>query len=105
MAGKHNIPREYFSIKELADYSGVCERSLRDLISTSINPIPARRFGGAIKVKRSDFDEWADSCRIDNDRIDRLVNEVMSDLEVRKGKQGRKSGPKVNAKNGATKKN
>jgi excisionase family DNA binding protein len=100
-----NITREYFSIKELAEYAGISVRKLRDLLGTSPNPIPAYRFGGSIKVKRSEFDDWAKSCRIDNDRIDRLVNEAMRDLEVRKAKQGRKSGSKVNAKNGANKKN
>jgi excisionase family DNA binding protein len=89
MAGKANIMREFLSVKELSAYAGICERSLRDLINASTNPIPAYRFGGSIKVKRSEFDEWAVSCRIDNGRFDRIVNEVLTDLGI-KG-NGRKS--------------
>lgn len=80
MAGKSNIQREYFSVQELSDYSGIGVRTLRDKLNASTNPIPSFRFGGSIKIKRSDFDDWAKSCRNDNGRVNQLVDEVIRDL-------------------------
>lgn len=96
MAGKVTIIREYFSIKELSLYCGLGERTLRDLINCSITPIPCFRFGRAIRVKKEEFDQWAKSfCRNDNDKIDKIVDELMRDLGIRSksraGKSGRKS--------------
>jgi excisionase family DNA binding protein len=83
MAGKSNILREYLSVKELSEYTGICVRTLRDMLNASANPIPAYRFGGSIKIKRSEFDEWAKSCRIDNDRVNQMVDEVLVDLGIK----------------------
>jgi len=95
MAGQPNILREYLSVKELSDYSGICVRTLRDMLNTSTNPIPAYRFGGSIKVKRSEFDEWAKSCRLDNNNVNKLVDEVLSDLGLGKKGGARKIRPKT----------
>lgn len=97
MAGKSNIMREFLSVKELSAYTGICERTLRDMLNASVNPIPGYRFGGSIKIKRSEFDEWAKSRRIDNDRVDRIVNEVLTDFGYT-SKRSRKSGSKVGSK-------
>ncbi len=83
MAGKVTIIREYLSVKELSQYCGLGERNLRDLINNSINPIPSFRFGCAIRVKKAEFDEWAKtSCRNDNDRVNRIVEELLRDFGV-----------------------
>ncbi len=75
------VTREYLSIKELAVYSGISERSLRYYLKDPVNPIPHHRFGRGgklIKVKRSDFDKWADSQRGDcGNLVDNIVNEVL----------------------------
>lgn len=99
MAGTVLITREYLSIKELSEYSGVCVRTLRDKVNASDNPIPAYRFGGSIKVKRSEFDQWASSCRIDNDRVKNIVDEVLCDFGV-KGKKRRGARLNSNSKTG-----
>jgi excisionase family DNA binding protein len=87
------IMREYFSIKELAEYAGISVRKLRDMINASLNPIPALRLGGSIKVKRSEFDEWAKSCRRVsdlNDLVDRIVDEFRAEPKKRNsGEQSR----------------
>jgi excisionase family DNA binding protein len=81
MAGKQNILREYMSVRELSEYTGICVRSLRDMLNASLNPIPAYRFGGSIKVKRSEFDEWAAKCcRSDNGKVKQLVDELLVGL-------------------------
>lgn len=92
MAGKSNIQREFFSVKELSEYSGICVRTLRDMLNASTNPIPAYRFGGSIKIKRSEFDEWAArTCRNDNDRVNRLVDEVVAEFSVKTNGKNRRS--------------
>jgi excisionase family DNA binding protein len=91
MAGKNNILREYFSVKELSAYTGICVRTLRDMLNASANPIPAFRFGGSIKVKRTEFDDWAKSCRIDNGRVNQLVDEVLNDLGMKSNGRTQKS--------------
>jgi len=84
MAGKVTILREYLSIKELSHYCGVCERTLRDLINDTTNPIPSYRFGrGAIRVKKEEFDDWAKTCRRDNNRVNQIVEEILADLGIK----------------------
>ena len=83
MAGVANIIREFFSVKELAAYSGLGERTIRDRINAATNPIPCYRIGGAIRIKRSEFEQWMTQfCRVDNNRLDNLVNEIMTDLGI-----------------------
>jgi excisionase family DNA binding protein len=92
MAGKVTILREYLSIKELSQYCGICERTLRDLINDSTNPIPSYRFGrGAIRVKKEEFDCWAKTCRNDNNRLNQIVNEVLADLGIKSKSSTRRS--------------
>jgi len=97
MAGKLTIFREYLSVKELSQYCGLCERTLRDMINISTNPIPSFRFGrGAIRVKKAEFDEWAKSfCRNDDDRVNKIVNELLRDLGIRSKSRAGKPGGKI----------
>ena len=54
---------EYLSIKALASYSGISARTLRTLLKDQVNPIPCRRIGGKILVRRGEYDSWADQFR------------------------------------------
>jgi excisionase family DNA binding protein len=84
MEGKKNnlMQREYFSIAELSEYSGVSQRTLWDLLKDPVNPVPHFRIGPAgriVRVKKSEFDQWMltqKSCSVD--RIDRIVDEILS---------------------------
>ena len=80
MAGK-GIEREYMSVKELSEYSGICVRSLRDLLKGS-NPIPSFKFGNSVRVKKSEFDRWAETCRNDKGRINQIVEEILTDGDI-----------------------
>jgi hypothetical protein len=51
------------SIKALASYSGISARTLRTLLKDPVNPIPCRRIGGKILVRRGEYDSWADQFR------------------------------------------
>ena len=82
MKGKKNslLQREYFSIPELSEYTGVSQRTLWDLLKDPVNPIPHFRIGPAgriVRVKKSEFDQWMltqRSCNVD--RIDQIVDEI-----------------------------
>jgi len=78
---KNKVQKEYFSISDLSDYTGISERTLRDFIKDPLNPIPFFRVGPAgriILIKRSEFDQWMKSQRATQDnRIDELIAEVL----------------------------
>ena len=84
MSDKKNnlIQREYLSILELSEYSGISQRTLWDLLKISVNPIPHFRVGSAgriVKVKKSEFDQWMQTQKSsDINLIDRIVEEILN---------------------------
>ena len=82
------IAREYLSISELSDYSGISKRTLWTLLKSPINSIPHFRVGSAgriVRVRRSDFDDWMERQRGDrNSDIDKIVDEIFSNEAVQK---------------------
>ena len=75
------IEKEYLSILELAEYSGISQRTLWDLLKDPVNPIPHFRVGSAgriVRVKKSEFDQWMQTQKSsDINLINRIVDEVM----------------------------
>lgn len=53
----------YLSLKALAGFSGLCVRTLRELLTRPFAPLPSYRVGGKILVKRSEFDAWMGQFR------------------------------------------
>jgi excisionase family DNA binding protein len=84
MSDKKNnlVQREYFSIPELSEYSGVSQRTLWDLLKDPVNPIPHFRVGSAgriVRVKKSEFDQWMQTQKSsDINLIDRIVEEILN---------------------------
>ena len=76
------IKKEYFSILELSEYSGISQRTLWDLLKNPVNPIPHFRIGSAgriVRVKKSEFDRWIQTQRARNSKdIDRIVDEILN---------------------------
>ena len=76
------IKKEYFSIIELSEYSGISQRTLWDLLKDPVNPIPHFRVGSAgriVRVKRSEFDQWMQTQKSsDINLIDRIVGEILN---------------------------
>jgi len=74
----------YLSLVGLAGYSGLSVRKLRTHLADVAHPLPCYRVGGKILVRRSEFDAWIATYRqrgrVD---VDRLVNEVVSELSAR----------------------
>jgi len=71
----------YLSLKRLAGYSSLSVRTLRDYLVHPTRPLGHYRVGGKILVKRSEFDAWIGTFRVDAvNRIDTIVNETLARL-------------------------
>jgi excisionase family DNA binding protein len=84
MSEKKNnlVQREYLSIRDLSEYTGVSQRTLWDLLKNPVNPIPHFRIGSAgriVRVKKSEFDQWMRTQRsINIGWIDQIVDEILN---------------------------
>jgi excisionase family DNA binding protein len=76
------VTREYFKVSELAEYSGISERTLWNLLKDPVNPIPHFRVGSVgriVRVKRSEFDQWMQKQRKSKiDWVDQFVDEILN---------------------------
>ena len=75
-------PVEYLSIKALSSYSSISTRTLRTLLKDPINPIPCRRIGRKVLIRRGEYDSWADQFRraANDDETGRMVDEMLRGL-------------------------
>ncbi len=78
---KSQVMREYYSISNLSEYTGISGRTLRDLLHCPSNPIPHYRIGSTgriLRIKKAEFDDWMMSQRATNENgIDALLESVM----------------------------
>ena len=58
------MKKGYLTIAELAEYSSVSERALRELCDKKKPKLKHRRFGRKILVKVQDFDEFMDTLTL-----------------------------------------
>jgi excisionase family DNA binding protein len=72
--------REWLDLRALTQYASVSERTMREWIHRSANPLPAVRVGAKILVRRSEFDRWLEKHRLEPIDIGSVVSEVVSDL-------------------------
>ncbi len=74
------VKKEYFKVSELAEYSGISDRTLWDLLKDPVNPIPHYRIGATgriVRIKKSEFDQWMQTQRSsDIAWIDQIVDEI-----------------------------
>ena len=69
---------QYFDLKALSGYSCLAVPTLRDYLQQGM---PYFKLKGKILVKRSEFDGWLESFRINKDyEIDSIVNGVIRGL-------------------------
>ena len=74
------VAREYLKVSELAQYTGISDRTLWDLLKDPVNPIPHYRVGAAgriVRIKKSEFDEW---MRNQKARDVSLVDDVLEGM-------------------------
>lgn len=76
----------YLSLRDLAAYSSLSIRKLRDCLGDRRHPLPCYRIGGKILVKRTEFDAWAQGFRNGpasserGDEVGRAVDDLLGSL-------------------------
>ena len=79
----------WLDLKKAAEYCALSIRTLRRYIGDPHHPLPVRIVGGKWLTHPGDLDQWIKSFPRAREDLDRLVDEVISD--VTKGVQhGRK---------------
>ena len=73
----------WLDLRRAAEYTSLSVRTLRRYIGDAHHPLPVRIVGGKWLAHPSDLDQWIKSFPAGREDIDRLVNEVIS--EVTKG--------------------
>ena len=74
---------QYFDLEGLSTYSALRVPTLREYIKGK--RLPAFKVKGKILIRRSEFDAWLEKFRV-KDKVDTIINEVMSDLKRSKSK-------------------
>ena len=91
MACKGVIQKDYFTLSELAAYSGLGIRFLRDALKDPEHPLLHFRLNNkTILVLRLEFAEWLERFRAgSHDSLNKIVSQVMVELSNKKFRQGR----------------
>ncbi len=74
------VDREYLKVSELAQYAGISDRTLWDLLKDPVNPIPHYRVGAAgriVRIKKSEFDQWMREQKVSESS---LVDDVLEGI-------------------------
>jgi excisionase family DNA binding protein len=69
---------EWLDLKALQRYACVSDRTLREWIHRSINPLPAAQVGTKILVRRSIFDQWLENHRLRSVDLGCIVDEMVA---------------------------
>jgi excisionase family DNA binding protein len=69
---------EWLDLKALQRYACVSERTLREWVHRSINPLPAAQVGTKILVRRSTFDRWLENHSLKTIDIGCIVDELVA---------------------------
>jgi hypothetical protein len=85
------IQKDYFTLPELAAYSGLGIRFLREALKDPEHPLPHFRLNNkTILVSRLEFSEWLERFRANNhDSLNQIVDQVMIELSNKNPRQGR----------------
>ena len=71
----------YMSVKALAAYSGLSERTLRSYLVHPSTPLPHFRVGARVLVDTSDFDTWMLKFKVaTKSSVDAIVADVLAGL-------------------------
>jgi excisionase family DNA binding protein len=70
--------REWLDLKALTRYACVSERTLREWIHRSPNPLPATRVGAKILVRKNTFDQWLENQRVKSVDVGCIVDELVA---------------------------
>ena len=67
-------------IKQAARYTGISERTMRDWFKQGLKytRLPTR----TILIRYSDIDDWLEGFAVNDDKINRIVDDVCKDLKT-----------------------
>jgi len=71
----------WLDLRRAADYCSLSVRTLRRYIGDAQHPLPVRIVGGKWLTHPTDLDKWIKSFPAGRDDIDRMVAEVLSDIQ------------------------
>ena len=71
---------EWLDLKSLTQYACVSERTLRTWIHRPIDPLPAAQVGSKILIRRSAFDEWLVTHKVQSVDIEGIVEDLIAGL-------------------------
>jgi len=71
-------PLAYLSLKQLARYSGLGVRTLRERLRDPHNPLPHQKIGDRVLVRVSAFDAWMDGFRVAGPQLPAHLQPVMA---------------------------
>lgn len=79
---RREIDPEYLTVKQLATYSGLAERTIRGFLKQPTNPLPHYRLGHKLlRVSRTDFQSWISRYRIDSDdQLSHVINDIVKSV-------------------------
>ena len=69
---------EWLDLKALQRYACVSERTLREWVHRSINPLPAAQVGTKILIRRSAFDHWLENHSLKSLDVGCIVDELVA---------------------------
>ena len=69
---------EWLDLKALQQHACVSERTLRDWIHRSVDPLPAARVGTKILVRRGVFDRWLEAHQIRHVDVAGIVDDLIA---------------------------
>jgi Helix-turn-helix domain len=69
---------EWLGLKALTRYACVSERTLREWIHRSVDPLPAARVASKILVRRSVFDRWLEAHEVKHIDVGCIVDEMIA---------------------------
>jgi len=53
----------YLSQQQLAQHTGLCERTIRTYINRADNPLPVYRMGRRVLIRLDEFERWMEAQR------------------------------------------
>ena len=82
---QQGLQPEWMDLKSITQYACVSERTIREWIHRSHNPLPAVQVDKKILIRRSQFDRWLEAHQIrplSNSEVSQIVDDVMTSLRV-----------------------
>jgi predicted DNA-binding transcriptional regulator AlpA len=71
----------YLDLKNLAEYSSLSVRTIRDYLADNEDPIPSFCIRRKILVKQSEFDKWINQYRTDSNKINRIADDLLKEFK------------------------